>query len=62
MQALLRIGTAVALTLAGFGLIVESSRFGLLRNRPLFLLVAIPLALLCLWSWRRANPQDQDRP
>jgi hypothetical protein len=59
MQALFRIGAAIAFTLLGFGLIVESSRFGLLRNRPLFLLVAVPLALLCLWSWRRANPQDR---
>lgn len=53
IAALLRIGVAAFLVLAAFGLIVESSRLGLLRSRPLFLLVAVPLALLCLWSWRR---------
>ncbi len=59
MQALLRIGSACFLPLAGLGLLAGSSRFGLLRSRPLCMLVAVPLALLCLAAWKR---RPEDRP
>jgi hypothetical protein len=61
MQALLRIGAALFFALIGFGLLAESSRFGLLRSRPLCLLIVVPLALLCLWGYRRAT-EPEDKP